>query len=286
MPKSAKQKLTTASYEINPYPFYHSTEIQAKRALEKINMDLDRLRSQFGSEVAQRLHKPSPQILNFPSTEVINWGGLIDLKVTVEPLNNSEPKACSSKSGNNDIKSLDSDSKTDTMLPLSPPEAPTYDVSINQSPSRNFAEKRLIRDMQELLGENLPGIFASPIDDDLFLWTTVITGPEYSPYEGGIFKGLIQFTSEYPYVPPTLTFTSNIFHPNISENGLVCFDGYSKKWSPGFSLSSFLMAVKYLLAEPSTISPANEIAATTLDTNIDCYLEIVKDCVKLSLQEN
>jgi len=158
----------------------------------------------------------------------------------------------------------------------------TYDVSIRKTSFRQFAEKRLIRDVEEFRNETYPGIFAAPTEDDIFLWTTSITGPDYSPYAGGIFEGFIQFTSEYPYVPPTLTFTSNIFHPNITEAGVVCFNSYLNNWTPCYSLGAFLMAAQYMLGDPSTIEPANLLAAKLFDSERATYNEIGKQCVSAS----
>lgn len=43
---------------------------------------------------------------------------------------------------------------------------------------------------------------------------TFISGPEGTPYEGGIFVASLKFPKDYPLSPPVMKFTSPIFHPN------------------------------------------------------------------------
>jgi ubiquitin-protein ligase len=154
------------------------------------------------------------------------------------------------------------------------------DVSVRETPSRIFAQGRILKDIHEIEYLCPPGITAAPTDDDIFLWTTTIAAPNDSPYQGGVFEGIIQFTSEYPYIPPTLTFFSSIFHPNISESGLVCLDGLHRCWNPSYTLWSFLMAAQYLLADPSYKDAANIPAADVFLHQHSMYVKIAQDCVQ------
>ena len=51
-----------------------------------------------------------------------------------------------------------------------------------------------------------------------------ITGPENSPYEGGVFELDLSITDRYPFEPPKLRFITPIYHPNIDSTGRICLD--------------------------------------------------------------
>ena len=59
-------------------------------------------------------------------------------------------------------------------------------------------------------------------DDDPFVWEIMIMGPPDTPYEGGFFQAEMNFPKEYPNMPPTLRFISDIVHPNVYPDGKLC----------------------------------------------------------------
>ena len=52
-------------------------------------------------------------------------------------------------------------------------------------------------------------------------WELVLVGPPDTPYEGGIFKAMMQFPDDFPNQPPEMTFLSKMYHPNVYEDGKV-----------------------------------------------------------------
>ena len=50
------------------------------------------------------------------------------------------------------------------------------------------------------------------------------SGPPGTPYEGGVFSALLTFPKDYPLSPPTMKFTTNIFHPNGMHSSPSPFD--------------------------------------------------------------
>ncbi|MEM9409851.1 MAG: ubiquitin-conjugating enzyme E2, partial [Planctomycetota bacterium] len=48
---------------------------------------------------------------------------------------------------------------------------------------------------------------------------------------------LIEFGAAYPRLVPNLAWQTPIFHPNISNNGVVCLGGYGTHWVPSLTIS-------------------------------------------------
>ncbi|XP_028018228.1 ubiquitin/ISG15-conjugating enzyme E2 L6 isoform X2 [Balaenoptera acutorostrata] len=56
---------------------------------------------------------------------------------------------------------------------------------------------------------------------------------EKPPYNLKAFNLRISFPEEYPFKPPTVTFTTRIYHPNVDSSGRVCLPIISKEnWKP------------------------------------------------------
>ncbi len=66
------------------------------------------------------------------------------------------------------------------------------------------------------LNRNPPdGVSVGLVDDsNIFLWELMVMGPPDTLYEGGFFKAKLDFPSDFPNNPPTMTFTSEMWHPN------------------------------------------------------------------------
>ena len=83
---------------------------------------------------------------------------------------------------------------------------------------------RLRREMEMLAREPPPGVSVSREPDsglDLSAW---LTGPDDSPYSGGVFALKVSVPARYPFEPPRVRFLTPVFHPNIDSDGRVCLD--------------------------------------------------------------
>jgi len=49
---------------------------------------------------------------------------------------------------------------------------------------------------------------------------------------------VVELGASYPRLIPTLAWQSPIFHPNISNNGVVCLGGYGTHWVPSLTLNA------------------------------------------------
>ena len=65
---------------------------------------------------------------------------------------------------------------------------------------------------------------AFPVGDNLFNWVATITGAKGTVYEGLMYKLTLSFPGRYPYIPPVVKFQTQIYHPNVDEQGNICLD--------------------------------------------------------------
>ncbi|KAJ2438074.1 Ubiquitin-conjugating enzyme E2 14 [Coemansia sp. RSA 2424] len=123
-------------------------------------------------------------------------------------------------------------------------------------------------------------------------------GPEGTLYDEGIFQAVMAFPTNYPYAPPTLTFKTKIWHPNIFLDGRVCisilhdagddphqYEDAGERWSPAQSVESILLSVVSILSSPNPDSPANVEAAKEMRTNYAAFRKKVRETMN-SAEEN
>ncbi|KDO33904.1 hypothetical protein SPRG_01784 [Saprolegnia parasitica CBS 223.65] len=111
--------------------------------------------------------------------------------------------------------------------------------------------RRIVKETQRLLAEPVPGISATPYEDNLRYFQVVIAGPQSSPYENGIFKLELFLPADYPMAPPKVRFLTRIYHPNIDKLGRICLDILKDKWSPALQIRTVLLSIQALLSAPT-----------------------------------
>ena len=160
------------------------------------------------------------------------------------------------------------------------------------------ALRRLMAEYKQLLVNPPEGIIAGPMsEDNFFEWEAVITGPEGTPFEDGVFLAKLHFPQDYPLNPPGMKFVSDIFHPNIYPDGKVCISilhppgndplGYetsAERWSPVQSVEKILLSVMSMIAEPNINSPANVDAAKMYRDDREAFNKIAHKHVRKSIE--
>ena len=145
----------------------------------------------------------------------------------------------------------------------------------------SVATMRLIKDLKRCNQENdLTNIYASPQSNNIFIWEAVIFGPEETIWEGACFKLLLEFNEEYPNKPPTVKFVTQMFHPNVYNDGRLCLDILTNQWSPMYDVRGVLVSIQSLLSDPNPNSPANVEAARLYTEERDNYIKRVRECVR------
>ncbi|CAG9536938.1 unnamed protein product [Cercopithifilaria johnstoni] len=160
-----------------------------------------------------------------------------------------------------------------------------------------YALKRLMAEYKQLTLNPPEGIIAGPIsEDNFFEWECLITGPDETCFENGVFPAKIVFPQDYPLSPPKMQFTCDIFHPNIYPDGRVCisilhspgddptgYESSAERWSPVQSIEKILLSVVSMLAEPNDESAANVNAAKMWRENRLQFERIADNLVRRTL---
>ncbi|UJR31738.1 hypothetical protein I4U23_019218 [Adineta vaga] len=145
------------------------------------------------------------------------------------------------------------------------------------------SQRRLFKDLQKIRSEELPGIHAIPVDDDMRVWNALIDGPVDTCFEDGLFTLRMEFTDNYPLTPPIVRFTCKMFHPNVYADGSICLDILQRNWSPTYDVCAILTSIRSLLNDPNPNSPANNEAAKLFVENRRLYEAKVRKLVEESI---
>ena len=133
------------------------------------------------------------------------------------------------------------------------------------------AGKRLQQEIADLKKQKTAGFIVDVDDSNLFKWHVKIFGPPETLYEGGYFKGVMEFPSDYPFSPPKFKFLTKMWHPNIyHDSGEVCIsilhspvpdqqsgEKAEERWRPTQEARTIILSVISLFTCPNTSSPAN-----------------------------
>lgn len=114
--------------------------------------------------------------------------------------------------------------------------------------------KRISKELAELIETPPAGISVQLADEsDVYKWKVLMKGPEGTPYQGGTFLVNLTLPNEYPFKPPTVSFATKIYHPNVSndDKGSMCLGMLkSDEWKPSSRIAAVLEFARQLLVEP------------------------------------
>ncbi|XP_039043538.1 ubiquitin-conjugating enzyme E2 13-like [Hibiscus syriacus] len=136
----------------------------------------------------------------------------------------------------------------------------------------------------DLCKHPVDGFSAGLVDENnIFEWSVTIIGLPDTLYEGGFFNAIMSFPHNYPNSPPTMKFTSEIWHPNFYPDGRVCIsilhpssddpNGYelaSELWIPVHTVESIVLSIISMLSSPNDESPA--IVEAAVSDCLDSYI--------------
>ena len=105
-------------------------------------------------------------------------------------------------------------------------------------------------------------------------------------YKDGIFTFAVNVTEHYPEKPPTVTFKSPIFHPNIGDgydNEIVCLNLLSEDWQMNNDLEDVVQGMLFLVKNPALDDALNPLFCE-LDDEFEEGLENFAGLVRQSLE--
>ena len=140
------------------------------------------------------------------------------------------------------------------------------------------AERRIKKELDEII-KNPPANCNAGLENEnnLYIWSAMIFGPDDSPYAGGTFKLRIQIPTNYPFTAPSVVFLTKIYHPNINSSGIICLDILKDKWSPALTIDKVLLSILSLLTDPNPDSPLESMIAHQYKTNLAEYNTTAKE---------
>ena len=146
---------------------------------------------------------------------------------------------------------------------------------------------RLLADLKNLKNHDIPETIKDiEINDNIYGPHYIyLKGPKDSPYENGVFKLKIEIPEKYPFVPPTFLFTNKIYHPNISNEGIICIDILKNQWSAALKLTSIILSLSALLTQPNPDDPLEFEIANIYKNNKQLFIKNAKDYVKIYATE-
>lgn len=121
----------------------------------------------------------------------------------------------------------------------------------------NECFKRIILDIKDIKKDPIDGVHYFPCEENIMKGKALIFGPSGTPYEHGNFVFHFEFTNQYPYAPPIVTYETNNgmtrFNPNFYRNGKVCLSILNtwngEQWSACQSIRSVLVTLQFTMNE-------------------------------------
>lgn len=138
-----------------------------------------------------------------------------------------------------------------------------------------YLKMRLMRDLMNMHKGTLAEkdlIMAAP-SKDLQVWFAMLFGPDGTLFEDTVFEMKITFPSEYPIIPPFVNLATELFHPNVADDGNFYLDVLTKEyWKPEFDVLHVLRSIRNMIGRPDLKNALNYEAAFIYRSDYNDYV--------------
>ncbi|KEQ92868.1 hypothetical protein AUEXF2481DRAFT_7237 [Aureobasidium subglaciale EXF-2481] len=146
-----------------------------------------------------------------------------------------------------------------------------------------MANKRIVTELGQVSNNPVPGTSVQLAEEgNVFLWDVVMQGPEDSVYANANFKIEVSLPKEYPFKPPTVSFKTKIYHPNVTndDKGSMCLGMLrSDQWKPPNKIRDVLILVRQILAAPQPDDAVESRIADEYKNNRETFDKNAKEFI-------
>ena len=117
-----------------------------------------------------------------------------------------------------------------------------------------------------------PATHQQASSDDLTQLDILLAGPSHTPFSAGVWKLHLTIPGEYPAQPPSASFRTPIFHPNVDpQTGSVCVETLKRDWDRSLTLRDVLITISCLLIQPNPDSALNAEAGGLIQEDYEAF---------------
>jgi ubiquitin-protein ligase len=116
--------------------------------------------------------------------------------------------------------------------------------------------RRIMAELRSFARKPHPALDIFPAEGaDLSTLKILLTGPEHTPYTGGVWLIGVRLPEDYPDRAPEVRFLTPIRHCNINAYGRVCHSVLDRNYGPDTSLRTVMECIYGLLLNPDYDDP-------------------------------
>ena len=140
--------------------------------------------------------------------------------------------------------------------------------------------RRLLVEIKAYQQDPHPCVEIYPCEEQITFWRILLSAPQSSLYEGGVFLLYAKFPKDYPKIAPEMRFVTPIYHCNINSHGRICHSIFKRNYSLDTSVRQIIDCVYGLLLNPEIEDPLDSAVAETYHLEQEKYIATARSKTK------